>query len=403
MIDTAQLFRMQGPSPGCHLWHEWAVARGFQAIAAAGVVSLAFMVGCERGCGSGPADTPPAEPPKPPRSYRVADAGLAELLGFDADISVDPPAPAGNLKDEVDAFTTLDACVASRAPFDPVVGDAIDAIGYDSLRHDACRVLAAVKKRDTALCEPISSSSLRTHCEASVAIVAADEAMCPLVLENHDPVCVALARRDSRLCATALHDQRAMCRAILAHDASKCEGETRCERLVKRWSDLVSDAAQGPELGTRMVMTLRLPSDAGAAKARTFDLSKDVGPATVRKAPGGTTILIGDASTSGWPPAVIAKEARVSIAMSAAPSSIKQGRHSVVGDAVAFAVLAPDVATITWEQLTTPAVVDVDLIGVEIGAPVRFTLEASLPEDRGGYSVKLEVNTFVRDVVTVGR
>ncbi len=363
------------------------------------------MLGCDQGCSWGPSSQPPTEPPKPPRRPVNLDAGVAALLGIDADVPpTDPPAPPGDLKAEVDAFTTLEACVGSRAPLDSVVGDAIDAIGYDSLLHDACRVLQAVKARNPAACDPIVSSSLRAHCVASVAIVAADEGMCPMELEGHDPLCVALARRDSRLCTTVSREDRATCRAVLAHDTKLCEGDRRCARLVSRWGGLVSDAAQGPELGTRVVMTLAGAADAGAGgKPMTFDLSKDTGPATVRQGPTGTKILIGETATAAWPPAMIAPEARMSVVLSADGSTIKQGKHAVERDAVSFVLLVPKVATLSSESMDGAATLDVDLVGLKIGAPVRFTLTAKMPEEIGGYRVRIEVNTFVRDVVTVGK
>jgi hypothetical protein len=369
------------------------------------VLPAALMLpACDHGCEPHP-EPPPRGPELPARpAPRPIDAGLAQMIGVDADVPVeDPPAPAGDLKAEVDAFTTVEACVAARATLDPVVGDAIDAIGYDSLLHDACRVLLAIKKRDIAECEPIVSSSLREHCTASVAIVVGDEGMCPLALETHDPLCVALARRDSRLCTAVSRTDRALCRAILAHDAAKCEGNKRCARLVARWSGLVSDAAQGPELGTRISMTVTPGGDAGDEKPKTFDLSMHGGPATVRRSVAGTSILLGEASTKGWPPTMIAPEPRLSLVLSASPSTIKQGRHAVTRDAVAFVMLAPKTATMSSEDMTDAAVLDVDLIGLEVGAPVRFTLEVSMPHERGGYRVRLEVNTFVRDVVSVGR
>src|ERR1019366_5592349 len=69
----------------------------------------------ERGTSPGSAD---------PLTALYADAGL-EVGGA-------PPAPAGDLKAEIARFTTLDACVNERARVDPIVGDALEAIGYDT-------------------------------------------------------------------------------------------------------------------------------------------------------------------------------------------------------------------------------------------------------------------------------
>src|SRR5262249_3239300 len=75
--------------------------------------------------------------------------------------------PSGDLRSDIESFTTLDACVRARATVDPLLGDAIEALGYDTLTRDACRILQALKAKNTEACRPIASSALRNRCEAN--------------------------------------------------------------------------------------------------------------------------------------------------------------------------------------------------------------------------------------------
>src|SRR6185312_15827417 len=146
----------------------------------------------------------PVEPESPA-------AGLVRQLGIDAgdlDPHLDPAAPGGDLRADIERFTPLDRCVAERAPVDPLVGDALESIGYATFLRDACRVVEAAKTAEPARCDAIDASSLRDKCRATEAGVAAVPDACPW--ENaarpgrgRDPVCVAIAARDLTLCAAA--------------------------------------------------------------------------------------------------------------------------------------------------------------------------------------------------------
>jgi hypothetical protein len=102
-------------------------------------------------------------------------ASVAAALGIDAGGLVDtadPPAPAGDLKAELDRFVNVETCVKERANLDPLVGDALRAIGYDTFLRDACRLLEAAKDKKRETCDRIDSSALRTRCQSWVAMVA---------------------------------------------------------------------------------------------------------------------------------------------------------------------------------------------------------------------------------------
>src|SRR5882672_10911764 len=93
---------------------------------------LALAAGCNREPRPEP-EPPSAEPiPERTRAARAPEPDLLAELETEAGIEVvvDPPPRTGDLKSEVESFTTLDACVKARAPIDPLLGDAIEALGY---------------------------------------------------------------------------------------------------------------------------------------------------------------------------------------------------------------------------------------------------------------------------------
>jgi hypothetical protein len=163
----------------------------------------------------------------------------------------DPPALAGDLATEIHDFTTLDACVDRRASLDPLVGDALEAIGYDTLLRDACRMLDAAKARDARRCDPIAISPMRDRCKALVAETAGTPDGCPWLVDSRqalgrEPSCVALASRDPRLCSAVTETlPGTTCLAIARHDAAPCNrlakagDRARCARDVSRWGSLL--------------------------------------------------------------------------------------------------------------------------------------------------------------------
>ena len=197
-------------------------------------------------------------PDVPPRSS-VPAPPLSALAGIDAGAlgdPADPPAPAGDLKEELDRFVNVDTCVTERAKLDPLVGDALGAIGYETFLRDACRLLEAAKDKKRETCDRIDSSALRSRCQTWVAIIAQTPDACPmqfeaLVTRGRNASCVAIAAKDPRLCVGEGRTvQRATCDAMVARDPAKCDQllpgqRALCQREVARWRSVLASPLDG--------------------------------------------------------------------------------------------------------------------------------------------------------------
>jgi len=348
-------------------------------------------------------DDPPAKKAAEPAPV----ASVARALGIDAgelEPSVDPPAPAGDLKAELEAFTTVDACVAQRAAGDPVVGDALEAIGYDTLVRDACRLLDAAKNRDAKRCGDIIASTLKARCEASVAELAGKPEACPFDVPSRaelgrDATCLALATQDASLCNAALdRTARVTCAALATHDAAPCQklparaDQLRCARDEQRWAAVLPVADAPPRAAGAASGKVTLTGDAGAfaSDAFTLDLSRGV---VVLDRIDGAHVVVGSLSKGGGG------------FLAASPNAPKT---------LAFELVVPTdpkKAHLERAQLDVPGHSPVDVEGSRAGAvvvhvsklekrrggAVEVTLEGTLAE---GIAVKAEVTTFVRDTVT---
>jgi hypothetical protein len=193
----------------------------------------------------------PAQRQEPPAEVRAVASSIAALE------APPPEAPSVPLAQEIERFSTLEDCRSRHQEQDPVLGDALDALGYEVLVDDACLALDALKTRETARCGGLQSSTLRLRCLRDVAIVRKEGALCPLAQENdrrsgRDPLCVALAEGAYVACTgLRAYAEKTGCEAATTGEAIRCEplGKTersRCERLVRRFSGL----------GTRGVATL---------------------------------------------------------------------------------------------------------------------------------------------------
>jgi hypothetical protein len=250
-------------------------------------LALALAAGCDSdGCSFKDVAATAGSAAGPRTPVPVVEA--PPVAGGEVAPKADPPAPAGDLQAEIDSFTTVAACIESRTKVDPLLGDALEAIGYDTFLSDACEVIDAAKSRDAKRCASIEASALREHCETTVAEIAGDAAGCPWAIvdrprEGRDPACLAIALRDSRLCAGVIEARaRATCEAVAAHDPKTCErlggkATAQCERSARRWARALGPARRGEPLFSSSERVTYVQASAGAsAAAITVDLHSDV-------------------------------------------------------------------------------------------------------------------------------
>jgi len=388
----------------------------------------------ERGTSPGSAD---------PLTALYADAGL--------EVRVDPPAPAGDLKAEIARFTTLDACVNERARVDPIVGDALEAIGYDTFLRDACRVIDATKANDPARCAAIEASSLEARCRTTVAEVSGAPETCPWEstlrrAQGRDARCLAVASRDPRLCP-GVRDalERATCDATLGlrrqATTSPCAtlrtaGEqSRCARDAERWKSVLDLGAAGSKgaaaadaqpfvvAGNLHVEAAPGPEGPSAAGPSSAPIDVDLAPDVAR----GLIIVVhrdGARITLGplaeGPPdfvapsphmrASLALELFVSGVIGASglmPSKAQAHARSDAGAASSARIERVELLLPGRLAISTPGAQSTLVATVTIGgaAPARgSSIELEIHGDLGAsgarWHVRASATTFVRDIVT---
>jgi hypothetical protein len=344
---------------------------------------------------------------KKPREVEPAGpSAIANALGIDAASLggplVDPEKPAGDLASDVASFTTVEACMKQRtATLDPLVGDAVDAIGYDTFLRDACRVLEAAKTRDSKKCELIDSSALRARCRAVTAMVSGDADGCPLKAPSkpdlgRDATCVAIALRSPAMCAGAQRRDRPTCEATLLKDAKKCDAipldELRapCTRDAARFRGVVvGNAAITSVPQAKGTLTLHGEGKPDPAQP-SADLEADVGSGVVVVLDGKKTRVsfgrLGEASAT---PHAVQPLDRTRLALQFTTSSDKPIE---INEATLTVPGAPQASCAAERCALT---VKVDKLEPKRGGAVTLTLDGSL----GGYKLHADVSTFTRDVV----
>jgi hypothetical protein len=339
---------------------------------------------------------------------------VAAVLGVDAqelESNAGPPPPAGDLDSDIRAFTTIEACVESRSQMDPLLGDALDAIGYETFLNDACRVLDAAKAHDTQRCGPIDASVLRERCHATVAEVAGQPDTCPWEIagrpaEGRDPACVAIASRDGRLCAGVNRGSpRATCEAIAARDPGVCgrlsgrAAQARCLRTARRWMTTVAaprDAFR--PLVSGGMLTFSAASAAGAGASGTMvDLGPDLerGVVLVQRRDGGRFTVghpgVGAGAIGSSP------NVRASIALDLfVPSSDSGGTSAAIERAV---LLVPGRVPVVTPSARSTLQAKFEMFEPARAGTLKLVVDGDLKDAASSWHVHAEVTTFVRDVV----
>ena len=371
------------------------------------------------------------EPDTPGRQRAGAEApapiaSLAGLLGVDAgelEGRVDPPAPAGDLKAEIERFTTVDTCVEERARLDPVLGDALEAIGYDTFLRDACRVMDATKANDASRCDAIDSSALATRCRATVAEVAGNPDACPWEIADRPargrvPRCVAVATRDPRLCAAVTDElERATCEATLAQSEASClklrghGPRARCTRDAARWRTVILAGAadSGAEplvIAGALHVTRADVLDAATTAAGTLDvnLTPDLERGvTLVEERDGTRLVIGPLAETGLDFIAPSPHVRASLALEvtvpSGPSMLEGAGARVSARIERVELLLPGRPPMTTPGAHSTLVAKVDRLVRARGGAVKVVLDGDLDAAGSSWHLHAEEATFVRDIV----
>lgn len=345
--------------------------------------------------------SPPEEPPLSPKaSSDLVQARLErdlERLALEAGVEPSPPpAPLGSLREEVEGFTSLDACAKRVASVDPLLGDALDALGYEELARDACRMLEALAARDPKKCAPLLASPLRARCEADVATLVGNPDLCPQSASGRDPLCLARARRDPRLCEAVAFADRAKCKAMVTGDASVCGGDARCERLVQRWAPLLEPPQATEPFATHLVVEIENETD----DARVFELTElSAQGAVVRQGKGRYEVSLGTKLSDGI--VASAKSEVVTGHFQLKPSLVsKMPAELPIDPAHArFELLLPGYGLLTSAGGQAKGAFRVTSFAPQVGAELVFELEARAVGAAQVVPLRARVKTFVRDVV----
>jgi hypothetical protein len=343
-------------------------------------------------------------------------ASVAAALGIDAGGLVDtadPPAPAGDLKAELDRFVNVETCVKERANLDPLVGDALRAIGYDTFLRDACRLLEAAKDKKRETCDRIDSSALRTRCQSWVAMVAQTPDACPLQFEGvvtrgRNMTCLAVAGKDPRLCSgEARTSLRATCEAMSNRDEARCDAlpadAPACKREVTRWKALLATPLSGlPKLPAPRG-TLVVKGEAGTPDPATTnaDLATELARGgvvvTARERARLELGMIGESETSRIAPSPN-RRARLGIAVILEPPASPKDTPKPLLERLELEI--PGEATLVFPTARCDCKVTTARIDKTRGGEIALALQGIMTSGARSYKIDVDLTTFVRDVVS---
>ena len=357
---------------------------------------LVVAAGCED------KSTPTHVEPAPP-------SAIASALGIDAAALggplIDPAKPAGDLAQELASFTSVEACMKDRANLDPLLGDAIDAIGYDTFLRDACRVLEAAKVKDPKKCDAIDASGLRHRCRAITAMVVGDADGCPLRAPSklelgRDGMCLAAALRSPAMCAGVQRRDRPACEALLLHDTKKCDAipvddqRIPCARDAARFRGvLVGNATIESVPASKGTLTIHGEGRADPPQT-SVDLDPDMGSGVVVVLEGKRTRVtfgnIGEATTL---PRATQPLEHTRFAL----SFITGGDKPLEIGTATLTVAGATQSSCTAERCSLT--VKPTKIETKRGGAVELAIDGVMGSPPQAFRIHAEVTTFVRDVL----
>ena len=356
--------------------------------------------------------------PRPAPSVAPASpSSIAETLGIDAGGLVDtadPPPPAGDLKADLDRFVNVETCVKERANVDPLVGDGLRAIGYDTFLRDACRLLEAAKDKKRETCDRIDSSPMRARCQSWVAMVAQTPDTCPLIFEGvatrgRNVTCLAVAGKDPRLCAgEARTATRATCEALSSREEARCDtlvpsDRPGCKRELARWRSLLATPLTGmPKLPTsRGKLTVK--GDAGTPDPPTSeaDLASEI-------ARGGVVVtsrersrvelgMIGESETSRIAPSPN-RRPRLGLAVLLEPGPTPKDPQKALLERLELEI--PGEATLVYPGVRCDCRVTTSRVERTRGGEIALAVQGTVSAGTRTYKIDVDLATFVRDVVS---
>jgi hypothetical protein len=367
---------------------------------ASGVIAA---VGCSK--------TPPPPAPDVPAASVSALASALSLDASTLEAPVDPPAPAADLRDDIERFTTVEACTKERSAIDPVLSDALSSIGYDTFVVDACRMLDAAKRRDMKACSAIDASMLQAKCQSLVALTKGDPEACPWSVTGNaergrDPLCLAETTRDVRFCAATFEPDA--CAAIVLGLEPKCdpvtrEGErARCKRDARRMASLVAAVDAGaPPSRTKPTAKLEVHALEGTDEPKTpvVDVGTDfLAGVVLFEQRDGTRFDLG-----------VVRPRTDHVPMT--PSAVMPARRPSFG-ATLFVPASVGTARVEAAALDEPALLSLSTPTASMaltakltkidharGGEVTMVLDGTIGSSPHGYRIHEEVTTFVRDIV----
>ena len=382
--------------------------RLFLAVVTAVVTAAVLVTACDDKT-SGPRPAPSVAPASP--------SSIAETLGIDAGGLVDtsdPPPPAGDLKADLDRFVNVETCVNERANVDPLVGDGLRAIGYDTFLRDACRLLEAAKDKKRETCDRIDSSPMRARCQSWVAMVAQTPDACPLLFEGvatrgRNMTCLAVAGKDPRLCAGEPRTAtRATCEALASGEQARCDAlvaadRPGCKRELARWRSLLATPLTGmPKLPTpRGKLSVRGDSgtpDPGTPEADlASELARGGVVVTSRERSRVEIGMIGESETSRIAPSPN-RRARLGLAVLVEPGAAPKDPQKPLLERLELEI--PGEATLVYPGVRCDCLVTTARVDRTRGGEIALAIQGTISAGTRSYKLDVELTTFVRDVVS---
>lgn len=325
-----------------------------------------------------------------------------------------PPALPGDLVTDVEETRSEEECVAKRPPLDPSTGDLLDALGYDTLARDACRMLLAVKEHRMDRCRDLPLTVVQETCRNTVAMYWGEADQCPPWVEaspdlGRNPTCLAVALGDASFCAAETLERRKRCEALARGSEAPCGKGPRshhCRRDLARWRRALTSRPTRVFRDNPTASFMATPrGEAPALTAESLDLAHDVqGGVVLLERPTAYVALLGQghASASRFAtPRVPGSLSKPSV--TARILIPKQGDGGAIPPRLEhLEVQLPGSSVLRCPAPHCDLRVELDDFQPQRGRPLTLRILGEVQPTTGHYGVQMPITTFVRDVVAAG-